>query len=219
MITTFESFFRSLPAGFQALLVLAAGWIAAVILRLLLWRFLELVRFNRLCEFLRKGQVKNGPSRLIGFVAYWTTLLLTLFQISRILDLKVVTSFSERLTAIVPGILAGAFIAIVGLVVVTFIGNFVMTLARNAGYSHARLVARAVKVAGYVLVGGLALGELDIGRTLVTTILQILIGAVVFGLALAFGLGCKDLARDAAMRWLHSLREKGRTEGHSDLEG
>jgi hypothetical protein len=225
MIATIESFFRGLPSGLFAVLVLAGGWIAAVLLRLLLWRFLELVRFNRLCErlgiaeFLRKGQARHGPSRLVGLAAYWTMLLVTLFQISRILDLKVVTSFSERLGAIVPGLLAGAFVGIIGLVVVTFIGNFVMTLARNAGFAHAGLLARAVKVAGYILVAGMALAELEIGRALVTTVLQILIGALAFGFALAFALGCKDMAREAATRWLHNLRERSRADGRSDLEG
>lgn len=225
MIVAIESFFRGLPSVALALLVLAGGWIAAALVRLLLWRFLDLVRFNKLCdrvgisEFLRKGQVKNGPSRLVGLIAYWALVLATLFQIARILDIKVVTSFSDRLAAIVPGLLAGIFVGIIGLVIVSFIGNFVMTLARNAGYSHAALLARVVKIAGYVLVAGMALAELEIGRALITTILQILIGAIVFGVALAFALGCKDMARDAAARWLRNLRERSRTDGRSDLEG
>jgi hypothetical protein len=48
---------------------------------------------------------------------------------------------------------------------------------------------------------------------------QILFAALVFGLALAFGLGCKDIARDAAMRFLQNLREKRRTDERADLEG
>jgi hypothetical protein len=49
--------------------------------------------------------------------------------------------------------------------------------------------------------------------------LQLLFGAVVFGLALAFGLGCKDMARDAATRIVQNLREKRRADGRADLEG
>ena len=76
-----------------------------------------------------------------------------------------------------------------------------------------------VKIAGYILVAGLALTQVDLGRTLISTMVQILFAAVAFGLALAFGLGCKDLARDAASRWLQNLREKRRSDGRSDLEG
>ena len=74
-------------------------------------------------------------------------------------------------------------------------------------------------IAGYILVVGLALEQVDINRTMISTMMQLLFAAVVFGLALAFGLGCKDLARDAAARFLQNLREKRRTDSRPDLEG
>jgi hypothetical protein len=223
-LSSIGAFMKSLP-GLIALLVLVGGWVAAFLLRLILSWFLGLVRFNKACdrvgisEFLRKGQVKYQPSQLMGIIAYWTVLLVALFQIARVLDIKVVTTFSDRLSAIVPGLLAAVFIGIIGLVVIAFIGNFVMTVARTAGFPHAGLLARVVKIAGYILVLGLALEQVDLNRTMISSMVQILFAAVVFGLALAFGLGCKDLARDAATRFLQNLREKRRTDGRADLEG
>jgi len=219
------SFVGSLPSGLRAVLVLVGGWLAAFFLRFALTWLLDLVRFNAGCdtlgisEFLRKGQVKHRPSKLAGVIAYWTVLLVALLQMSRILDIKVVTSFSDRLASTVPGLLAAVFIGIIGLVLVAFIGNFVMTVARTAGFAHASLLARIVKIAGYVLVVGIALEQIDVSRTMISSMLQILFAAVVFALALAFGLGCKDMARDAAMRFLQNLRERRRTDGRPDLEG
>jgi hypothetical protein len=218
-------FLKSLPPGVTALMVLVGGLFAAWLIRLLLSWLLAVVHFNRasekmgITEFLRKGQAKHQPSELVGIVGYWTVLLVALFQIARILDIKVVTSFSEKLGAIVPGLFAGLFIGIIGLVIVSFIGNFVMTVARTAGSPHAGLLARVVKIAGYILVVALALEQVDLNRMLISTLLQILFAALVFGLALAFGLGCKDMARDAAARFVQNLREKRRTDGRSDLEG
>jgi len=216
---------QSLPPILRAILVLGGGWLAAFVLRWFLTWALDLVQFNRACdrlgisEFLRKGQAMHRPSRLVGLLAYWTVLLVALLQMSRILDIKVVTAFSDRLASTVPGLLAGLFIGIIGLVLVSFIGNFVMTVARNAGFTYAALLARVVKIAGYVLVVGLALEQVDVSRTIVSVLLQLLFAAVVFGLALAFGLGCKDIARDAAARFLQNLRERRRTDGRPDLEG
>ncbi len=225
LVSAVSTFLTSLPPVVRALLVLGGGWLAAFVLRWALTWLLDLVRFNRACDrlgisdFLRKGQARHRPSRLVGLLAYWTVLLVALLQMSRILDIKVVTTFSDRLASTVPGLLAGLFIGIIGLVVVSFIGNFVMTVARNAGFAYAALLARVVKVAGYVLVIGLALEQVDVSRTIVSVLLQLLFAAVVFGLALAFGLGCKDLARDAASRWLQNLRERRRADGRPDLEG
>jgi hypothetical protein len=219
------AFLQSLPSVVQALLVLAGGGLAAFFLRFFLTWLLDLVRFNRACdrlgitEFLRKGQARHRPSRLVGLVAYWSILLVALLQMSRILDIKVVTTFSDRLASTVPGLLAGLLIGIIGLAVVSFIGNFVMTVARNAGFAYAALIARIVKIAGYILVVGLALEQVDINRSLLSTMLLLLFAAVVFGLALAFGLGCKDLARDTAARFLQNLRERRRTDSRPDLEG
>lgn len=219
------AFLQSLPSVVRALLVLVGGGLAAYFLRFFLTWLLDLVRFNRACdrlgitEFLRKGQARPRPSRLVGLLAYWTVLLVALLQMSRILDIKVVTTFSDRLASTVPGLLAGLLIGIIGLAVVSFIGNFVMTVARNAGFAYSALIARVVKIAGYVLVVGFALEQVDVNRSMISTMLLLLFAAVVFGLALAFGLGCKDLARDAAARFLQNLREKRRTDSRPDLEG
>ncbi len=219
------SFLRSLPSWVRALMVLAVGGGSAFLLRFVCWKLLPLIRFDSLCarigvsEFLRKGQVSRQPSRLVGTFVYGVVLVVTFFQVSRQLDIEVVTSFSREIAASVPHVLAAFFIVLVGLVVVSFIGNFVMTVARNAAYPHARLVSRAVKIAGIVLVLSLALDQLNLSRSLITTLFQILFAAAALGTALAFGLGCKDIARDAMLRFLRNLREKERAGKGPDLEG
>lgn len=228
MASFFEAvgvFLRSLPSWVRALMVLAVGGGSAFLLRFVCGKLLPLIRFDLLCarigvsEFLRKGQVSRQPSRLVGTFVYGVVLVVTFFQVSRQLDIEVVTSFSRDIAASVPHLLAAFFIVLVGLVVVSFIGNFVMTVARNAAYPHARLVSRAVKIAGIVLVLSLALDQLNLSRSLVTTLFQILFAAAALAAALAFGLGCKDLARDAMQRFLRNLREKERAGKGPDLEG
>jgi hypothetical protein len=225
VLASVSAFLQSLPAWVRALLVLAAGGGASFLARLLCWKLLPLVRFDALCarigisEFLRKGQVSRQPSRLVGTLAWGVGLLVTFFLVSRQLDIEVVTSYSRELTASVPHLIAALLIVVVGLVAVSFVGNFVMTIARNAAYPHAGLVSRTVKVVGIVLVLSLALEQLNLSRSLVTVLFQIAFAAVALGLALAFGLGCKDLAREAMMRFLRNLREKERAGKGPDLEG
>jgi hypothetical protein len=224
-LATIGDFLQSLPAWVRALLVLTAGGGASFLVRLICWKLLPLVRFDVLCarigvsEFLRKGQVNRQPSRLVGSFVGGLGLLVTVFQVSRQLDIEVVTSYSREITAGVPHFLAAVLIVVVGLVVVSFVGNFVMTIARNAAYPHAGLVSRAVKVVGTVLVLSLALEQLNLSRSLVTALFEIAFAAVALGLALAFGLGCKDLARESMLRFLRNLREKERAGKGPDLEG
>jgi hypothetical protein len=218
-------FLRALPSWVRALMVLAVGSGSAFLLRFLCWKLLPPIRFDALCarigisEFLRKGGVGRPPSRLVGTFAWGVVLIVTFFQVSRQLDIGVVNAFSGEVAASVPRILASFFIVIIGLVVVSFVGNFVLTVALNAARPHASLLARGVKIAGIVLVLSLALEQLNLSRSLLTSLFQILFAAAAFGTALAFGLGCKDIARDAMLRFLRNLREKERAEKGSDLEG
>jgi hypothetical protein len=52
----------------------------------------------------------------------------------------------------------------------------------------------------------MALQELGIGTEIVTTAFAILFGAVSFGLALAFGLGNRDLAGQVTREWYQRFR-------------
>jgi hypothetical protein len=218
-------FMNGLPAALKGLAACVVGIGAAVLWRYVVARLLALARFDTACErvgigeFLRKGRVPHGPSALIGLLGFWIILVACLLVVARILDLSVVNAFTARLASLAPGLLAGLFIAAVGLAVVAFVANFVLTVARNAGTAHAALYARLVRVGGVMLVVALALQQLDIDRTILGTLFLLLVGAVALGSALAFGLGCKDMAREAAQRILKRIRERERQDGHEDLEG
>jgi hypothetical protein len=60
----------------------------------------------------------------------------------------------------------------------------------------AGLLARGVKILIFVFAFAMALEQLGIGRNIVVVAFTILFSGIVFALALAFGLGGKDIARD-----------------------
>jgi len=213
------------PSWLLALLVLVAGLIAAFLIRLLLSRGLGLLRFNALCgrlgitEFLRKGEVQSRPSQLIGIGAGWATLLTTLFLFSRVLDLGVMEAFRRQLASKAAAFLGALVILGVGFLVVSFLSNFLRTVARNAGLTYAHLLAKVAKWIGWVFVLLIAVEQVDLGGNLLGPTFQILLTAVAGGAALAFGLGCKDLAREAAEKFILRIKEHHRDDRGGDLEG
>lgn len=224
MTTAFAAMVQRTP-WLSAVLVLVAGWLIALVLRLGLAKLLELVRFNKLfdrlgvSEFLRKGQVRNTPSKLVGILGFWLVLILTFFQIARILDIKILGSVSDRIAESAPSVVAALFIGIIGLVSVSFLANFVATLARTAGLPHARLLSRGTRAVGALIIVVLALEQLHLSGTLLSSLVLIIVGAAASGTALAFGLGCKDMAREALQKILAGLRERDRASRGPDLEG
>jgi hypothetical protein len=224
-IDTIMSVWAAFPVPVAALVVLILGWLAAFAIRLLFTKLLQLIRFDKLSaktglsEFLRKGNVKYSPSKLLGVIVYWIALLVAFLQVARILDLDIYLALSGKLTQALPNIAAGLLIAVVGYLIVSFIANFVLTIALNASLHSARLLSRLIKWLGVVMVVTMALEQIGLGRSIVEYIFQIFLAAIALGAALAFGLGCKEMARDTLQKVMRNLREQERGSRGPDLEG
>jgi hypothetical protein len=220
-----EAFRGALPAPLAAAGALLLGWLAAVAARFVASRLLALLRFDRVSEraglsdFLRKGGSSRKPSALAGTIAYWAVLLVGLYEASKALDPRIAEALAERAIGLLPSAVAALLVAVLGAVLVSFLANFAMTIARNAGSPHAALISRCIKVGGYLVVATVALEEAGFGKTALSSIFMILFGALAFGLAIAFGLGGKDMARDALQKFARNLRERERGSKGPDLEG
>lgn len=221
----FAAFWNALPPGLAAFIVLVFGWLAAAALRFLVTRFLLAVGLDAigertgLAEFLRKGNARYTPAHLTGVIVYWLAVLIVLLEVAKILDIGIYHDITGRITAFLPNLVVGTLIAVVGSIIVTFLANFVQTIALNAAVPNARLLARVIRWLGIIIVITIALEQAGLGKSIIDFIFQIVLGAAAFGTALAFGLGCKDLAREFLLRLIRNLHEKERTTKGSDLEG
>lgn len=225
LLTTLVTFWTDLPIELSSVILLFGGLLGAFFARLVVTTLLVLLHFDQfgektgLGEFLRKGGVTYTASKLVGVAVFWACLIAVLLFLSWQLDIRVVTSFVERIESILPSVMAAALIVVLGLVVVGFVSNFTRTILRNAGSSNAELIAKIVRSVGLGLFLLIALEELGIGKTIINGLVIIFAATVGLAAALAFGLGCKDLARDWLQRTLSDWREKRRLEGKRDLEG
>lgn len=221
----FGTLWRGLPPLAAAVITLVAGWGLAFAARHLTAKVLKILRFDAFsvrvgfAEFLRKGGARYGPVELAGVLVYWVILAATFIRISRLLDFTIVQELMKQVRVILPSTIAAILILVVGLVIVTFLARFALTLARNAALPSAQAISTSIKYLGIAVVIAIALDQVGFGRTILGPMLLMLFGALVFGLALAFGLGCKDIARSAMERWLRELRERERMTKGTDLEG
>lgn len=221
----FGTFWRDLPPLAAAAITLVAGWALAFAARYAVAKGLKVLRFDAFslrvgfAEFLRKGGARYTPVELAGVLAYWAILTATFIRISRILDFTIVQELTEQVRVVLPSAIAAILILVVGIVIVTFLATFALTLARNAALPSAQAISTSIRYLGIAVVIAIALDQVGFGKTILGPMLLMLFGALVFGLALAFGLGCKDIARSAMERFLRELRERERMAKGTDLEG
>lgn len=225
IITAITDFFGSMPPILGALLTFIAGWIIAKLFQIMLPKLLSFLKFDRLSEkvgittFLRKGNVEYAPSKLVGMLVYWFLMVIVLSNTLAILDTKAAASLSDWLRSALPRTIAAILIVIIGIVIVSFLSNFFITIAKNAAIHNPILIGKIIRYVGFIILGTMVLEQLGLGQTIVSTLLLILFAALAFGLALAIGLGSKDIARKFIEDFIRNIREKERLKHGSDLEG
>lgn len=220
-----NTYISALPGWIIAVIVIAFGWLTAGAARFIVAKVLTLLRFNHLCartgacEFLRKGEVAFTPSELVGRGLYWVLLIWSFLEAARLLDIGVATEFRMRVAAALPSLLSALLVLIVGLMVITFLSGFVRTVTRNAGSSYANLWFRLTRWVGVILVLAMAFEQAEIRGSILAAVILIVVAAFAFGMALAFGLGCKDIARHAMEKIIADMKERHREASKSDMEG
>jgi hypothetical protein len=205
-----------LPVILAVLIVLVAGFFAALLLEGLTRFVLRLIRFDRVARrpqvadtMLRAG-LRHTPSALAGQIVRWLVMILTLLGALSILSSEATDEVMGALVHYLPRLIAGLIIFVVGYAASTFVGRSVLLWAVNARLQGARWVAGGVQLLTGVFFVALALENLGFGREIAVVVLAILLGGGVLAAALAFGLAGKDLARQWLDRMTRHLHESDR---------
>lgn len=209
LVQPVQAFFTQLmgflPNVLGALLILLVGWAVAKGIEGLVVKLLKTAKLDKLAdkvqltEVLSKGGIKRKLSEVIGVIIYWLVTLVVLIATLNALQLTVAAQLLEHVVAFLPNVVAAIFILVVGIVTGAFLSTTVRTAASNAGVDASRLLGQAVQTIVVIFALAAALRQLQI--QLVGEAFLIVLAAVSFGLALAFGLGCKDQAG----RWFNGV--------------
>jgi hypothetical protein len=90
----------------------------------------------------------------------------------------------------------------------TLLKNIVQTAANNAGLSQAKLLAQVVETVVIAFAIFVGLEQLKIGIQITQLTISIILGSLGLGLALAFGLGCKEIAGKFVAELIEKLKKK-----------
>ena len=196
-----------LPRLGVALGILVGGWLIAKTVRFAVSRGLRAINFQVLTEragvdrFLRDGGIAADGNAIFAGLAYWLTLLLALLVAFNSLGLNYATELVRQVVLFVPKVFVALLVIAFGAYFARFVRDSVNAYLRNVGVSDADLLGHIAQYAivGFVLL--IAIDQLDFGGRLVQTTFLIVLGGIVFALALAFGLGGRERAAALLERW------------------
>ena len=194
-----------------ALATLALGWAVARILGWLTGFILRRLRFDDGVRSLMGGRPlgSHEPSALASWLVYWVLFAIAAVFACDVGGLEIGASLAARIRDLVPRIVTAGLLLAIGLLVAMVSGAVTRRFFETAGLRGGRLRGQIVAGVLTLLTVLLALEQLGFAAQFVMGIGLVATGAVALGAGLAFGLGCKDLARDFVVEYLRSLEEEG----------
>jgi hypothetical protein len=187
-----------LPNVLAAILILIIGGIIASVLGKITRRGLQRLRFDRAIHSSPVGatvsRVIESPSYVVGRIVYWLVMIGVISLAVAALNLPALNSLLAGIYGYVPNILAAVLIFLVASAVSTAaVGIVQRTMGRSA---LAKLIATAIPAITMSIAVFMILNQLQIARDIVNILFTGIVGSLALGLALAFGLGGREVARE-----------------------
>ena len=145
---------------------------------------------------------RQSPSEVAGVVALVGVMLFGAVTATEILQLEQLTLIVRAIMEIAGQVLIGALILAIGL----YVANLAYRLIKSSGARSAGMLAQITRIAILVFVGAMALGQMNVAPGIVNLAFGLLLGAVAVAIAIAFGLGGRDVANEQLKSWLNQFR-------------
>jgi hypothetical protein len=187
-----------------AVFTLCGMLISWIVRRSLIWAKFDL-------RLARKGgdswAPTNSPTEIAARASFWACVLMGLIIGVSAFDTSYATGTALPISLLpyVTHAVGAVFLLIAGVVIARFLARSVLISAVNAQLQYARFLSLGVKWLVLVFTAAMVLDHLEVGGNVVELAFGILFGGIVLTLALAVGLGSRDLVS----RSLESHVERG----------
>ncbi len=210
-----------LPSLLGALALVLIGWLVARLFRRL--TLAASARLNSgLDRILRTDQtqrIRLSPAlvRLAGNLVFWMVVLGFVTVAADVAQLATLGHWLERIVAYLPQLFVGILIVAAGILIGSIVRDIVYDALASAGVAQRSLIGKLAQAATVLAAIVIGIDQIGIDVTFVTTMLAIVLGGVVLGFSVAFGLGARSLVANLvashAMQRQFSIGQRARIGG------
>jgi hypothetical protein len=155
-------------------------------------------------EVVRPAAPGRTPSELVGILALVAIVLFGAVTATEILNFAGLTDIVRAVLRVGVRVLSGLVVFAVGL----YLANLAFRLVSAMGSGQAKILAQATRIAILIFVGAMALQQMGVAPDIVNLAFGLLMGAIAVAIALAFGLGGREVAADQLRDWLNDFRQR-----------
>ncbi|RJQ45453.1 MAG: hypothetical protein C4538_08470 [Nitrospiraceae bacterium] len=210
----YDKIIQFLPNFLVSVVILIVGFIVGFILRMLflkLFRAINIDKFSErsgAVEMMKKSGMKENVSDLLSKLIGWIVVIFFAGISISALQVPTMDKLLESFLLYIPNIFIASLILLIGYLVGNFLGRTALIACVNAGIKISGIISRFVKFAVLILSVTMALEQLGIGKETVVIAFAIIFGGVILALAVAFGFGGRDLAKEYLEEKLKGAEER-----------
>lgn len=215
----FDSLFDFLPNLLGFVVILIVGYIVARIVKAVVAKLLAKVGVDRMLSESAGGRFVDrtlpgaSASRAIAGLLFWFVFAFFVVAAIGALRIDALTDFMNNVLNYLPNLIVAILIFVVAAAVAGIAGSAASRVF--GGRPTGRVVGTVVPALVMVIATFMILDQLQIAPNIVTIAFAATVFAIALGLALAFGLGGRDVARQL----LEEAYAKGRSDGDGSSTG
>jgi hypothetical protein len=196
----------ALPSAFGAILILAIAYVLGRIVAELVTNLLAAAGFDSILVWLGLGKEpaegERKPSQLAGYLVLVAIMLFALIEASRILNFALMADLIYEFIVFAGRVLVGLVILATGI----YLANLAYDTVMASNTSQAKMLAQAARISVLIFSGAMALRHMGLANEIINLAFGLLLGAIAVAVALAFGLGGREIAAREIDKWLKSMK-------------
>jgi hypothetical protein len=206
-----------LPRLVVMLVIAFVGWVVAYLLKVLVRSILRVTRFSRLSENAGATRLLNraalpSSTELVSRFVFWVTWVGFILLGISVLGIAGLQEYISRFFLFLPRLFVAVVILFFGFLAANFFSRAALLAAVNANFRSSRLLSVSIRVIISILALSMVLEVLGVAEETMLIAFGTTFGAIMLGLALAFGIGGKDLAREFLEKKLATGKKEEKEE-------
>src|SRR6201997_3581416 len=190
-----------LPRLIVMLIIALIGWLIAYLLKLIVRSLLRLTKFSKLSEnagatqLLHQAALPSSTELLSRFVFWVAWIGFVLLGVS-VLGIAGLQEYISRFFLFLPRLFVALVILFFGLLAASFFSRAALLAAVNVNFRSSRLLSISIRIIISIFALSMVFEVLGVAEQTMLITFGTVFGAVMLSLAIAFGIGGKDVARE-----------------------
>lgn len=190
-----------LPRLIVMLIIALIGWVIAYLLKMFIRSLLRLTKFSKLSENAGATQLLHqaalpSSTELVSRFVFWVAWVGFVLLGVSVLGIAGLQEYISRFFLFLPRLFVALVILFFGFVAASFVSRAVLLAAVNANFRSSRMLSAAIRILISVFTLSMVSEVLGVAEQTMLIAFATVFGAAMLGLAIAFGIGGKDLARE-----------------------